>query len=165
MSDSLQFVLQQSVEDVLEKMFFIRSLDDALEEPGLPEGDVKAHLTFDGEPSGFLTLRVTREAARSISADFLGAEEGDLNEQQVGEVVCELANMICGSVLSRFESAVTFRLAQPELGEGDEHAEPASGTAGLRALHCVEIGGGNLTVAIHTEPLALRHGAAGAGAA
>ncbi len=165
MSDSLQFVLQQSVEDVLEKMFFIRSLGDAEEGPGLPEGEVTAHLSFDGEPSGSLTLRVTREAARSISADFLGAEEEDLNEQQVGEVVCELANMICGSVLSRVESAVTFRLAQPELGEENEREERASPTTGLSALHRVEIGGGNLTVAIRTESLTVQHSAAGAGTA
>jgi CheY-specific phosphatase CheX len=164
MSDSLQVVLRQSVEDVLEKMFFIRSLGEAVE-PGLPEGDVKAHLTFDGEPSGSLTLRVTRGAARSISADFLGAEEGDLNEQQVGEVVCELANMICGAVLSRVESAVTFRLAQPELGEGDEPGEPAPEASGQNALHCVEIGGGYLTVAIHTEPLAVQRSAVGSGVA
>ena len=159
MSDSLQLVLQQSVEDVLEKMFFIRSLGDAEEGPGLAEGEVAAHLAFDGEPSGSLTLRVTRAAARSISADFLGTEEEDLSPQQVGEVVCELANMICGSVLSRIESAVTFRLAQPELGVGGEREEPE----GVSARHSVEIGGGNVTVAIRTESLTVQHSYAGAG--
>jgi CheY-specific phosphatase CheX len=162
MPDSLQFVLQQSVEDVLEKMFFIRSLGDASGEAILADSEVKARLAFDGEPSGSLTLRVSRAAARSISADFLGADEGDLNEQQVDEVVCELANMICGSVLSRVESAVTFRLAQPELGEV---SEPTPGTAGLTAQHSVEIGGGNLTVVINTESRTIQHSAAGGGAA
>lgn len=161
MPDSLQLVLQQSVGDVLEKMFFIRSLGDADEGRALPEGEVTAHLSFEGEPSGSLTLRVTCEAARSISADFLGSEEEDLNQQQVGEVVCELANMICGSVLSRMESAATFRLAPPELGEG-EREEPVASSAGMSALHSVEIGGGNLTVAIRTESFPVQQRAAGA---
>lgn len=151
MSDSLQHVLRQSVEEVLEKMFFIRSLADSTGEPRLSRSELMAHLTFDGEPSGSLTLRVTSHAARSISADFLGTDEGQLTQQQVGEVVCELANMICGSVLSRVQSAATFRLASPQFAETDDGVGDDGQPAEPGAIHCVEIGGGNLIVVVKTE--------------
>ncbi|SPE41648.1 CheC, inhibitor of MCP methylation [Candidatus Sulfopaludibacter sp. SbA3] len=149
MSDFLQSVLRQSVEEVLEKMFFIRSLGDTAPEP--PENELAVHLRFDGEPSGSFLLRITRDAARSISADFLGAEEGELTPQQVGEVICELANMICGSVLSRVESAATFRLSPPQFSDTEAPLGEAAELPGQSATHFVEAGGGILTVAMKTE--------------
>lgn len=151
MSDSLQVVLRQSVEEVLEKMFFIRSLGEPAGEHRPAGNGLMAQVTFDGEPSGSLSLRVTRDAARSISADFLGSDEGELTQQQVGEVVCELANMICGSVLSRVESTATFRLASPQFAEAEDGVGDAGEPAGPDAIHCVEIAGGNLIVVVKTE--------------
>jgi CheY-specific phosphatase CheX len=107
--------LRDSVADVLEKMFFIRDP----EEDGLPPGSnlMTAQLAFAGQPSGSLRLQIPTPAARLISADFLGMEDAELSECEVGEVICELANMICGSVLSKVESSVTFRLESPRLVE------------------------------------------------
>jgi hypothetical protein len=50
-----------------------------------------------------------------VGAGFLGREEAEVSDGQAGEVVCELANMICGSVLSRLESEETFQITHPEL--------------------------------------------------
>jgi CheY-specific phosphatase CheX len=156
---SLPRALQESVEEVLEKMFFIQCLG----EPGefLSEPEVVANLTFEGDPSGALTLRVTAGAARSVAADFLAAEEPDLSEQEIGEVVCELANMICGSVLSRVESSALFRLASPRIVAPDGNAMdpgPTPGGSQPRAagdtrsiVHAVEMGGGRMVVSIDTE--------------
>ena len=60
---------------------------------------------FDGDLTGWLVYVCTDQAtASSVAGDFLGEDETALAERQVEEVVCELANMICGSVLSRVES-------------------------------------------------------------
>ncbi len=151
MSDSLRDVLQQSVEVVLEKMFFIRSLSTRAPESEPPEQQLAACVAFEGQPSGLLALRVTEAAARFISADFLGLDVDELSKQQVQEVVGELANMICGSVLSRVESAVTFRLARPLIQPGDAMFPDAPIDAEPCASHGVEIEGGTLTVTISTE--------------
>jgi hypothetical protein len=45
----------------------------------------------------------------------MGEEEDALDPARVGEVVCELANMICGSLLSRLETDTCFELHHPEL--------------------------------------------------
>jgi len=109
----IERVLRESVDEVLEKMFFIRSFGDAAGVSGGSE--LVAYLTFVGKPSGSFTLRATLAVARSITADFLGEEDEMLDDGQVGEVICELANMICGSALSRMESQFQFRLASPVL--------------------------------------------------
>jgi CheY-specific phosphatase CheX len=138
------------VTEVLEKMFFIRGIGES--ETIAPENEVVAHLTFEGDPPGALTLRVTTSVARSIAADFLGAEEADLGNREIGEVVCELANMICGSVLSRVESASTFRLASPRIVQvqcpGSE--VPALST-GETARFAVGISGGTIAVTFQME--------------
>src|SRR5258708_22235218 len=105
-------------------MFSVRSLG----EPQNPRDEpaVTAHVTFEGDPPGWLTLRVAAVAARSVAADFLGEEGPEISEQQIGEVVCELANIICGSVLPPVGSKATFRAATPLLVPSREERGPAS---------------------------------------
>jgi CheY-specific phosphatase CheX len=144
--------LSASVEEVLERMFFVRSFDDA---PGDGEPRwISAGLRFEGDPPGAMQLRLSAAAARSIAADFLAAEEADLTEAQVEEVICELANMICGSVLSRVESQTTFRLSSPWI-EQPGQARP-EGPAGNTASCTLNISHGTLTATIHTKALACR---------
>jgi CheY-specific phosphatase CheX len=145
--------LEDSVAEVLEKMFFIRTLGEAPGAPrepaphgaAPPKPEMVARLAFEGDLSGWLALRVTSSAARSIAADFLGEEEPALSEQQIAEVVCELANMICGSALSRVESGAAFRLAAPRIVSFEAPGgAPPGGT-----IHTVEIANGSLTVLVH----------------
>ena len=145
--------LEEAVSDVLEKMFLIRSLGQPLEESVFPAAemaaDMVARLSFQGDSTGFLTLRVTRAAARSVAADFLGAEESDLSEESTREVICELANMICGSVLSRIESSAGFRLANPEIASAVLPDDGVAATAWT-----IETGHGPLTATIYMEATA-----------
>lgn len=111
----LQQVLDECTQEVLEQMFFVRVLGSPPGEMAREGPCIAADVSFHGEPSGCLTLVVSAASARSIAADFLGEEECVLSHQQIGEVICELANIICGSVLSRVESQTTFRLESPQL--------------------------------------------------
>ena len=60
-------------------------------------------------------MRLSDASARMLAAGFLGEDEGMLTDSQPGEVVCELANMLCGSLVSKLESEESFDLAPPEL--------------------------------------------------
>ncbi len=145
---SLSDALRDAANDVLERMFFI----ECLSEPGelAAEPEVVARLTFDGDPAGELELRISASAARSISADFLGAEPSDLSEQEIRDVVSELANMICGAVLSRAKSSATFRLATPRIMEqSSDMANLPNG--GVLVAHAVGLGSGRLAVSMRTE--------------
>jgi len=145
---SIHTALQESVQDVLEKMFFIE-LDPEAAGQGESEAEICAQVSFHGDPSGALTLRVTSREARSVAADFLGADADELSDRQISEVICELANMICGSVLSRVESTTTFQLAEPAIvSAASAHQLPDGALS-----HVVRLSGGSLTVVLETEPL------------
>jgi len=102
--------------EVLETMFFTAVYGPA-ETGGHPaEPRMSARLSFEGTPSGTLTLRVSEPAVRALAANFLASDEDDpLPVSQLGCVVCELANMICGSLLSRVKTEEHFWLSSPEL--------------------------------------------------
>jgi CheY-specific phosphatase CheX len=108
----LSEALREAIDEVLEKMFFTEGEGDP-DTGRPPEELVCVRVDFAGAPTGTMVLRITMEAARGMAADFLGEEACDVPPQRAREVACELANMICGSVLSRVESESTFQLSAP----------------------------------------------------
>ena len=62
------------------------------------------------------------ESVLPVSAElkFLGEEPGTLSPEQIGSVVCELANMICGAVLTRVHADNMFELTSPRLQPSEQ---------------------------------------------
>jgi chemotaxis protein CheY-P-specific phosphatase CheC len=116
---------------------------DPLPITGLEEGQplVRAELRFHGTFSGVFHLDITEEAGRSLATTFLGADE-DVPGPQMASVICELTNMICGSMLSALDARADIHLDAPEVV-----ADPAprSGNALSRPF---EIDNGQMAVAI-----------------
>ncbi len=138
--------LSSSVADVLERMFFLEVLGEAAEPPAEAE-TVAVQIAFDGEPQGTFQMRLARPAANAVAADFLGEDPESLSAQQSAEVTLELANMICGAVLSRIESSATFRLGSPQIVTG----EAGKNGQAEETRYTVETGSGTLTAAIRME--------------
>lgn len=149
MHQALRQALRQSVDDVLDKMFFVCPLGEAEVAPEDAAPAIAVRLAFEGELSGELTLRLAPQAAHSIAADFLGEDEESLTEQQTGEVAREMANMICGSMLSRVESSTAFHLAGPRILTPEEDAAVPGGAVTL----AVDLPNGRLILLINTERL------------
>jgi CheY-specific phosphatase CheX len=145
---AIQRALAQSVSEVLEKMFFLEALDGTEEPADDQPQDLSIRLAFEGDPPGTFRLRLAGAAANSIAADFLGADLEDLTQSQSQDVVRELANMICGAVLSRVESRGSFSLSAPQI-VADEHWGP--GRHNQETSYTVETGNGTLTAAIRME--------------
>jgi CheY-specific phosphatase CheX len=131
-SSELDQALSDAAAEVLESMFFTTLMEDSETSENAPARWISARLSFHGKPPGRFGVRIPQETARKIAASFLGLEEDAITGTQVGEVVCELANMLCGSVLSRLEKETRFELSQPEI-EAPEAVCPADATA-CRAL-------------------------------
>jgi len=138
----LQIVLAECIDAVLEQMFFVRAFEGS---PSMAPQELAVQVAFSGQPSGCLTLRIAAATGRIIAAGFLGEDECVLSEQQVSEVICELANIICGSVLSRVESDASFRLTSARVIKPEEARLYAGVT------HSVPAGGGALTLAFQME--------------
>jgi CheY-specific phosphatase CheX len=105
--------------EVLGAMYFVTVLGwTALEKmpEALPGGDavVAFGLQFAGDISGRFGVCLGQLTARSLAANFLGVDEPEISSREVAEVVGELANMLCGSAMSRVEGERKLILSHPE---------------------------------------------------
>jgi CheY-specific phosphatase CheX len=148
MPDSIQAeALSAAVRDVLETMSFAEVAGETAGDTGSEVARIEARLLFHGQRPGKFRVAISPTVARGIAVDFLGLEDGDaIEESQVGEVVCEVANMICGSVLSRLEADLVFELTSPRLVEAAEQ-----GGWPQEAARTFDLGRGGLTAAIRFE--------------
>lgn len=114
-NDNFVQLLSESVGEVLESMFFTGVFDEDASNDDGEMSLIAARLAFRGTPSGEFGIRTNPETVQKLSASFLGEDEGAIGAGQSGEVLCELANMLCGSFLSRLERNGRFDLSKPEI--------------------------------------------------
>ena len=141
--------LDVATSEVLETMFFavvLGELPDPASASAEGSGEppmVVSRLDFLGQPSGDFYVALSEPAARSIAGNFLGVEDAsELTPVSVGEVVCELANILCGAVLSRVDSLANFKLCHPGLIRSMDLLSLEAATAGAT----YDLGDGKLSV-------------------
>jgi hypothetical protein len=122
----LQTLLAETMRDVLEMSFFANILEETIPEPELaPLPSMAARVEFSGAASGAFLLVATPLAVRTLALEFLGdsAEDRDAGAAQTvvadEEVFKELTNILCGSVLSRFQADRCCNLTQPVVCSGE----------------------------------------------
>ncbi len=152
--------LAAAVEEVLETMCFL-SVNASGEGagPGDPEAIPEAadeedarmltsELRFEGRMPGTFRLSLPMGLAQVAGAAFLALDEPAATDAQAGEVVCELANMICGAALGRLEHGTIFRLSHPELIPDLQDLNPSPSGS----VRWFDTGEGLLTVALALQP-------------
>jgi CheY-specific phosphatase CheX len=114
-------LIPECCSEVLDAMYFTTLLGstslEALpaEAPGA-DPVLAFSLQFVGDISGRFGLQLDPAVARNLTANFLGEMDTDVSSDEVSEVAGELANMLCGSVMSRVEGEHSFALSHPEPG-------------------------------------------------
>jgi Chemotaxis phosphatase CheX len=106
--------LKQIAAEVLETMFFTEA-EKADCEHGWLELAPCAQIRFEGSHCGDMLLGVSAQAAEPIAAAFLGLDPAELTAAQRGQVIEELANILCGAMLSRLWPESKLALGSPEL--------------------------------------------------
>ena len=137
-SDLTAFIAP-SCEDVLDAMYFTSVLNITsapLQSPG--PNDYSFSLHFKGDLKGQFGVSCHPDTARTLAANFLGEEEDALAPIDTAEVIGELANMLCGSILSRTGCSNTFALSHPN--PEIETPTPLEGPDVLRATLDTDIG-------------------------
>jgi CheY-specific phosphatase CheX len=135
--------IEESVAEVLDRMFFAESVPDVAVDCGKPDS-ISMSVEFRGAALGRITVTVSAESAQRLAADFLGIEEAaSADGDTVTAVIGELTNMVCGAVLSR-KSSGPFTLGTPPrngCGEGEKGICRSFdlGDGGLRV--CLEYSG------------------------
>lgn len=108
---------EKAVSEVLESMFFETPsappvILDATSSPAL----LWVELPFLGTACGRMCLGIDETLAIRLAANFLGDEDADVvGPEQQALVSCELANMLCGSLLSRQYKAANLSLDSPHV--------------------------------------------------
>lgn len=134
--------LAESITEILGTMFFSDVMDDCDENAAAPDA-LSASLVFHGPISGDFVLRIDLPAARLLASSFLAEEEDALGPDQIEEIICELANMICGGALTRLHPECICSLSHPEVlrsSTADSHASHDV----VEAHHAVCLDGGRL---------------------
>ncbi len=140
-ADGLADVVERVVAEVLETMFFAEAV------PGPCCHDwmgcaVLARVCFEGSHWGEMRLSTSLEASESIACAFLGADPAEATDTARAEVMLELANILCGAILSRLWPESKLALGAPEL------LAEAGDFPGCRLHRCFELPEGSLAVCI-----------------
>ncbi|MFB3826864.1 MAG: chemotaxis protein CheX [Bryobacteraceae bacterium] len=125
--------METAAREVLETMFFTEPLEEPLPAAG-PR--VCAAVRFEGGLAGRFSACAEVDAAKELAATFLG-QDGEPSAEAVAEVMGELANMICGSVLARVAPEAALRIIPESRG-------PCPGTHAGGKLRALPLAGGTL---------------------
>ncbi|MGB7218348.1 MAG: chemotaxis protein CheX [Vicinamibacterales bacterium] len=87
---------------------------------------LRARVSFRGVVAGSLEIQLPVELARELGVALTGGAATDgLTDQEMGDVAGELANMLCGVLLTRIDRRQAFELRPPQVarmagvGDGD----------------------------------------------
>ncbi len=121
-----QALLLATLRDVLETSFFAEIIEESNTEiPLAGRSAIAARLDFSGAATGSFMLVATRDTAHALALEFMGESAEEARPERSGgagrdvlstadaEVFKELANILCGAVLSRFRSERCCSLTQP----------------------------------------------------
>jgi hypothetical protein len=123
----LQSLLTDTMRDVLEMSFFANILEEATSKALIATSpSMAARIMFSGAASGSFTLVAAPLAVHSMAMEFMGDSAEDREVEAIGgnprndqptvadeEVFRELTNILCGSVLSRYQADRCCNLSQP----------------------------------------------------
>ena len=118
--------MDHSVAEVLESMCFLTAEESALPLEQHGEALVSRRLEFRGPELGRFGVQTTLPTARIIACNMLGQEPDEVTEEQAGEAVGEIANMVCGAFLARFEAKQAFDLTHPYMDHPLEQSEASA---------------------------------------
>ena len=100
--------------EVLETMFFASIEERTAGGVGNRGGDrVGASVAFHGACEGSLAISLDRAAVEALAAGFFGEAADTQVGDQYESVMGELANMVCGAMLSKLDRKAIFCLEAP----------------------------------------------------
>jgi hypothetical protein len=130
---TLTQAVSHATEDVLSTMFF--TMADEAPSDGDNTSGAEARVMFRGHSAGTLAIWCSSDAMAEMTANFLGLDSDIApSEAEQEAVLTELANMICGAVLSRIGNGGLFEL----LPLGHSATAVFGGTTSLSGSRCVE---------------------------
>lgn len=119
-TEKIMEMMKTSISEVFGKMFFIflEPLDNEY-----VEADMEAAVSFDGTISGRVSILLSRKVVGAMIKNMLGLGEGKFTMQDMEDCSKEAVNMVCGNLLSKFDSSERFQMYVPVFREVPEKIE------------------------------------------
>lgn len=115
----------EAMEEMLETMFFETLVDRPSLEQDVPSNAIWVSVDFQGAVSGRVSVAVSPPVAGHLLVNFLGREEDEpASAAEQVMVTSELANVLCGCMLSRVDPENRLEIAAPQWSEGAVPAVP-----------------------------------------
>lgn len=118
MDPQFRQLIYETFSEVFETMFFtfLEPLEELADADAWDNGEgyLRAAISYHGPHAGSFALYLPRRLARNITMNFLGADEKDINEEQMLDTAKETANMAVGSLLGQVDPAGESKLHIPE---------------------------------------------------
>jgi CheY-specific phosphatase CheX len=124
-ADEVDAFIVRATAEVLEKMFFTGIETSGKGGEIETESPVQVELHFSGPLTGTLRMRMGEASARALGSTLTCLEPDEFSRERCIQAAGELANMICGCLLSHLEPDANLALTPPE-ETLDEAALPGS---------------------------------------
>jgi len=134
--------LGQVAGKVLETMFFTEAVVAPCEHSWFSSA-VNVQVGFDGSHCGAMRMAVSEEAVAPLASSFLGLDSEEARESEKSQVILELANIVCGAVLSSLWPESKLLLDAPQL------APPSGLEEGWHC--CLELPEGRVAISIRLD--------------
>jgi flagellar motor switch protein FliN len=90
-------------------------------DPGLNEKRLVSCVHFAGEVVGTLSMHVSKDFARLIATTMLGIDDDALDEEEIKDVLGEVANIVCGNLRSDFQdNDLACVISTPSITRGSD---------------------------------------------
>lgn len=137
----LEHAVAVATEEVMESMFYLSSDESPVaDEADIADG-IQREVEFAQPVPGTFGIGAALIDARTYAANFLGEDPEDVEEESVGEIFGEMANILCGSVLARLHPSRAVELSSPMPASLDRAMLEAA-----RVFRCFSFEGRSLTV-------------------
>lgn len=133
--EQIQKKLRRVTEEVLEKLAFIFSFPAT--DRGVPADDqglldrseaVTSVVTFSGPFKGSIGVVISKESLPDLAGNMLGIDMEDTTEEQRGDALKELVNVICGNLLPVIAGKRTiFDVGAPQIISDEPFGEEPVG--------------------------------------
>src|SRR4029077_4948502 len=113
--DRMAEALSRSAQEVLELMFFVAAEETA--GPAVWDSSMMlAQGEFRGKWAGRCAVEMPESFARILSGNFSGTlDPSEVHPEIMIETICEFANMVCGSTITRLDCPGIVTLSPPHL--------------------------------------------------
>ncbi len=121
-TEKIMEMMKSSISEVFNKMFFI--FLEPLDNENI-EADMEAAVSFDGTISGEVRILLSREIVGAMIKNMLNLGEEEFAIHDIKDCSKEAVNMVCGNLLSKFDSSARFGMNVPVFREVPEKIEPS----------------------------------------